>query len=432
MPHRTQFQLAVGLLLATAAAGLFSGCEHAPVPPASAKTPPEPKSASIVQASLEPWPQTIRVQGSLLAYDEATVGSKLAGRVDKVEVDLGDVVQAGDRLVSLVRVELELRAQLAAAQLRQACAAIGNTPADDESRYNVASAPGVMLEQALVTEALNAVNRAKPLLASRAVSESEYEALIARLAAAEARYEGAKNLVGEQVSIIGVRRKEFDLAKQIIADSEILAPFAGVVGSRRVSPGEFVQAGQAVVTLVRADRLRFTAGVPESRAAAIRVGQRVEIEIAGRDAPHLVTAISRVSPTVMQASRSILIEADVPNPSLIHQAGLFAEAELVVDPNARAVTLPSTAVSRFAGVQKVWVVENSMAKQQTVRTGRERDGRVEVVEGLSPGTAIVLNAEDGHDGPLIATQPATEPSLRAAERAPANPTSESGHASAAQ
>ena len=130
----------------------------------------------------------------------------------------------------------------------------------------------------------------------RAVSEGEYDALVAQLKAAQARYNAALNLVGEQVSMIGVRRKELALAQQMVADSQIVAPFDGVVGERRVSPGEYVQAGQAVVTLVRADRLRFTAGVPESRAASVRVGQRVEIELGQGSAPPLAVAISRVSP----------------------------------------------------------------------------------------------------------------------------------------
>ncbi|HYI30385.1 MAG TPA: efflux RND transporter periplasmic adaptor subunit [Bradyrhizobium sp.] len=399
-----------------------AGCEKAaPAGAGAAKAaPPQAKSVAVVEAALASWPETIRVQGSLLAFDEATVGSKLAGRVDTVEVDLGSIVKAGDRLITLVRSELDLRAQLAEAQLRQACATIGITPTDDETRFNVAAAPGVMMEQAMVTEAHNNVNRAKPLLTSRAVSESEYEAFVARLSAAQARYQSALNLVGEQVSIIGVRRKELALAQQMVKDSEVVAPFAGVVGSRRVSPGEYVQAGQAVVTLVRADRLRFTAGVPESRAAAVRVGQRVEIELGGREAPRLVTAITRVSPTVMQSSRSILIEADVPNATLTLQAGLFAEAELVVDPNARAVSVPASAVSRFAGVQKVWIIVDGVAKQLAVRTGRERNGQVEIVEGLSAGSLLVQHAEEGHDGPVIATQAAPDTTLRAAERPTSN------------
>jgi RND family efflux transporter MFP subunit len=404
------------LYSAMASCGVTIGCESAAPPAAAVVQPAAAKTVAVVQASFDAWPETIRVQGSLLAYEDATVGSKLAGRVDRVEVDLGSIVKAGDRLVTLVRSELDLRAQLAGAQLHQACAAIGITPSDDETKYNAASAPGVMMEQALVTEAQNNLNRAKGLVASRAVSESEYEAYVARLGAAQARYQAALNLVGEQISTIGVRRKELALARQMIEDSEIVAPFAGVVGGRRVSPGEYVQAGQAVVTLVRADRLRFTAGVPESHAGALRVGQRVEIELGGRDAPPLVTAISRLSPTVTQSSRSILIEADVPNTALSLQAGLFAEAELVVDPNARAISVPASAVSRFAGVQKVWMVVDGVARQKTVRTGREKNGRVEIVEGLPAGTLLVRNADEGHDGPVIAAESPQDTTLRAAER----------------
>jgi RND family efflux transporter MFP subunit len=266
-----------------------------------------------------------------------------------------------------------------------------------------------MLEQALVSEAQSNVNRARPLVATRTVTEAEYDTMVAQLKAAQARYNAALNTVGEQASVIGVRRKELALAQQMVADSRIVAPFDGVVGERRVSPGEYVQAGQAVVTLVRADRLRFTAGVPESSADAIQISQRVEIELGERGAPPLVTAISRLSPTVMQSSRSILIEADVPNPALKLQAGLFAEAELVVDPAAQAIVVPTSAVSRFAGVQKVWIVVDGVAKQQTVRTGREEAGRTEIVDGLSVGNVVVRSAAEGHDGPVVAieTAPAT-------------------------
>jgi membrane fusion protein, multidrug efflux system len=381
------------------------GCEHSAAPSAEKPTPASAKEVAVVEARLEPWPETIRVQGSMLAYEDAVVGSKLAGRVAEVAVDLGDVVQSGQLLVSLMREELDLRVGLAEAQLQQACAAVGITPAEDETQFDIRRSPGAMMEQALANEAQSNVNRARPLVSTRAMTEGEYDTLVAQWKAAQARYNAALHTAGEQVSMIGVRRKELALARQMVADSQIKAQFAGIIGERRVSPGEYVSAGQAVVTLVRADRLRFTAGVPESRADAIKVGQRVEIECQEAGASPLVTAISRISPTVMQSSRSILIEADVPNPDLKLQAGLFAEAELVVDPNSQAIVVPVSAVSRFAGVQKVWIVVDGVAKQQTVRTGREDKSRVEIVEGLSPGSQLVLNAAEGHDGPVVAVEP---------------------------
>jgi RND family efflux transporter MFP subunit len=400
------------LLLAVTACAAISGCEHAAPSSTVQSVPAAAKNVTVVRARMEPWPETIRIQGSLLAYEEATIGSKLAGRVEIVAVDLGSIVKRGDSLVTLVRDELELRVQLAEAQLRQACAAIGITPDADESQFQFQNAPGAMMEQALVSEAQRNVERARPLVASRAMSEGEYDTLVAQLKAAQARYNAALNTVGEQVSMIGVRRKELALARQMVADSQIVAPFDGVVGERRVSPGEYVQAGQAVVTLVRSDRLRFTAGVPESRAAAIRVGQRVEIEYHEPGGSPIATSISRVSPTVMQSSRSILIEADVLNPKLALQAGLFAEAEVVVDAQSQAIVVPASAVTRFAGVQKVWIVVDGVAKQQTVRTGRDDGKRVEILEGVTPESILVRNAADGHDGPVVAIEEAARPTLQ--------------------
>jgi RND family efflux transporter MFP subunit len=395
--------LAVGPLL-------LSGCgqNDTATPIVAVKKTVAPKQVAVVKAALHPWPRTVTVQGSLLAQEDAVIGTKLAARVDSVPVDLGSVVKRGDTLVTLDRSELDLRVQLAEANLKQACAAIGLTPDGDENQVQYANSPRVELEQALVEEAQAAVNRAQQLLPTRAITGAEYDTMIAQLKAAQARYDSAINAVAEQVSLIGVRRKELALAQQQVTDSQILAPFDGIVDERRVSPGEYVQIGQPVVTLVRADRLRLTAGVPESKAAPIKSGQRVEIRLAGKSEP-VTAVVSRVSPTVTLTSRSVRIEADVPNPDLVLQAGLFAEADIIVDAAAEALAIPATAVSRFAGVQKVWLVADGAAGQQTVRTGRESHGRIEILAGLVAGNTVVANAAEGHDGPVIAIdKPAAE------------------------
>jgi RND family efflux transporter MFP subunit len=395
----TSFALAACALAVAAAAGCGTAEPGAERGPAAAKSPP-PKEVALARAQLRAWPLTVTIQGSLLADEDAVIGSKLAGRVETVAVDLGSVVRRGDPLVTLDRSELDLRVQLAEAQLRQACAAIGLAPTDDELKVDYKNSPRVQLEQALIDEAQAAVNRAQQLLPTRAVTGGEYDALIAQLKAAQARHESALNAVSEQISLIGVRRTELALAQQQLSDAQIVAPFDGIVEQRRVSPGEYVQIGQAVVALVRADRLRLTAGVPESKAAPIKAGQAVAIRVAGKPQP-VEAVVSRVSPTVTQTSRSVLIEADVKNADLSLQAGLFAEADVIVDATAETLAVPASAVSRFAGVQKVWHVVDGAAHQQTVRTGREADGFIEVLDGIGPGDVVVAAAADGHDGPVV-------------------------------
>lgn len=350
-------------------------------------------------ARREGWPATVRVQGSLLADEQAVIGSKLAGRVETVSVDLGSVVTRGEVLMKLDCRELQLRVQQAQAQLEQACAAIGKTPTDDETATTITTAAPVLLEQAMVDEAQAAVNRANRLLPSNAITDAEYETFAAQLKTAKARYMSAVNAVREQISTIGVRRAELALAKQQLDDAEVVAPFDALVEAKRVSAGTYVQVGQAVASLVRIDRLRFTAGVPESQAARIVRGQGIAIRVAGAGEP-IAATVSRVSPIVVQSSRSVRIEADVPNEALALQAGLFAEAEITVDAAATALAVPATAISQFAGVQKVWVVRDGRATQLTVRTGRRDKQRVEILQGLSEGASIVESAANGHEGPV--------------------------------
>ena len=126
-----------------------------------------------------------------------------------------------------------------------------------------------MMEQALVNEAQSNINRARPLVASRAITQGEYDTLVAQFKAAQARYNSALNLVGEQISMIGVRRKELALAQQTVVDSRIVAPFDGVVGERRVSPGEYRAGGAG-----RGDaRSRRSAAIHGRRARKPRRGR---------------------------------------------------------------------------------------------------------------------------------------------------------------
>ncbi len=197
---------------------------------------------------------------------------------------------------------------------------------------------------------------------------------------AAARYESALHGVDESIALLGVRRAELGLARQALQDAEIRAPFAGVIEQRYVAPGAYVQVGQPVVALVKVNPWRFRASVPEREAAAVRLGQRVSIRIEGEQR-ELEAMIARISPSVELSNRSLTVEAvqqtaaesasqapsGVPEPQL--RRGLFAEADIHVDPEARTLAVPRAAVREFAGVEKVWRVVDGEAAEQTGRDG---------------------------------------------------------------
>jgi RND family efflux transporter MFP subunit len=278
---------------------------------------------------------------------------------------------------------------------------VGLTPDDSEEQLNPENSPPVLVERAALEESQKAYVRAERLRQRQVVTEAEFEQIQAQLKSAQARYRSAVNDVHEQIAVIGQRRADLALAEQQLTDATIVAPFDGILQQRQVSPGQSVQVGQALVTLVRVSKLRFTAGVPESAAHLIRQGQTLQIRLAGEAEP-VIAQISRVSPAVTLTSRALWIEADVVNPALRWQAGLFAEADIIVDSSAQALTIPSAAIRDFAGVQKVWVVKDGAASEHTVRVGRRDGDRVEVVDGLAAGDEIVSKSAAGKAGPVIA------------------------------
>lgn len=388
---------AVALLVA-------AGCNH---PEATATAPTaEPSAEGLlpVTVAMQTWPQTVTVQGTLLGFDRVTIAAKVAGRVQQVHFDLGDQVRPGDKLAVLELEEFRFRVEQAGAQIAQVRAKLGLGPEQSLKSFDARRVPAVLQEEILRNEARLNLDRANQLIEGQAISLEELQKREALMKVAEARYVTALNQVREQVEELAGREAELKLAQEALDDATIVAPTHEdkpavspedkgvcavllVVEERHVAPGAYVQVGQPVATLVRVDKLRFHAGVPERLAMLVREKQSVAIRIEGREKP-LAATIARISPAVDPANRSLTIEADVANGDFQLRAGLFAVGEIVVDPAATALVVPADAIGEFAGVEKVRLIREGKAVEQPVRTGRRREGWIEVLEGLKPGDQV--------------------------------------------
>lgn len=400
----TQAVWTLAVLLPLGAA--LAGCQAnaAPEGTSPAKPAAAPAEVEVVAAELRPWPGVVRVQGSLLADEHAVVGAKVAGRVQKVHVDLGSRVAEGDLLAALEPEEFDLRVLQAESQLEQARVKLGLKPGETEDQLDRKQIPEVAREEALRNQAQANLKRAQSLAPNHVITAEELDQCQAELQVAEARYRLALNAVEEQIALIEVRRAELALAKQNRVDAELHAPFAGCVQQRHVAPGTYVQVGDAIVSLVRTDPLRFRAGIPERQAARLQEGQKARIQVEGLARP-LHGVVSRISPALDLSNRSLCVEIDVPNSDALLRAGLFAEAEITVDPDAQSVSIPAGAVRDFAGVEKVWVVDKGQAAERVITTGRRDGDWVEVLTGLTAGEAVVRQPQDGLAGPVVIRPP---------------------------
>jgi RND family efflux transporter MFP subunit len=386
----------LAMLLCT---GFMSGCG----PGAQAHTTEKPKApelptitAAVLEMQPAIWPAVVRTQGSLAADEVAIVGAKVAGRVNDVNFDLGDAVRGGTILATLDQEDFKLQVILADSQLMQARAALGLRPQDPLESLDPNMAPPVREAKAVWDETRARIARVRQLQlhARNTVTQEEYDQAVAAEGAAEARHAAAVNAVREKIAQISVRASELDVAKQHLTDTVVHAPFDGLVQERHVAHGSFVQLGDPIATLVRTSVVRFHGTMPERHAHRLQMGQQVKLKIEGIDQPR-VAKITRISPTVEEMSRSLAFEAVVDNHNGDLRTGLFAEAEVVVDPTAQSLIVPPGAIMEFAGAEKVWKLNNGVAKETVVRTARHGDRGVEIVSGLAAGDFILANATEG-------------------------------------
>ena len=340
------------------------------------------------------WPKIIRSHGNLVPDDRAVVGSRIDGRVEFVHVDLGDRISEGTRLVTLSQAERKLRVQQAEAQLLQTRSAVGLRPGTPTSALDPENAPPVLEQKALWNEARGNLDRAIQLQDRKTITAAEMEQIEASAAVAEARFKSALNGVYEKIALIGVREAELSLAQEELANTVIVAPFDGLIQEKHVSPGAYVQIGDAAMTVVRLDQLRFRGTIPERFAMNLSVGQTMQIQIESIE-ESVAAQITRISPAVDLASRSLLFEAVIDNSEGRLRSGLFAEARIVIDAEATAIVIPPSALIEFAGAEKVWMVVDGKTREQSVLTGERRPEGIEILNGLVAGDVILLDGSEG-------------------------------------
>jgi membrane fusion protein, multidrug efflux system len=273
--------------------------------------------------------------GTAVSNEAVSITSKTSNIVTAIRFSDGQPVKAGDVLVELDRSTAE--ADLAAA-----------TAAFDESRSQW--------------------GRSRELLATQALSKSQYEQLEATMKSNEARVAAARAR---------------------LSDTYIRAPFAGNVGLRRVSLGALINPGTVVTTLDDISSIKVDFSVPEAQVGALKPGQPIvarSTAYPGRQFTGRVTSIdSRVDP----ATRSVIVRGAVPNRGGALKPGMFLTVDLSQDERP-ALVIPEQALVPEQARQYVYVVQGAAVSKREVSLGRREPGFVEITDGLAAGDRVVI------------------------------------------
>jgi len=175
-----------------------------------------------------------------------------------------------------------------------------------------------------------------------------------------------------------------------IARSVVRAPFAGVVGQRFVSLGDYVTSASPLLTLQTVDPQRAVIEVPERHAASLHPGQNVEFTVAAEPGRTFVARVDFIDPVVQTANRTITVKGLARNSDRILKPGMFIEARLATATRQNAVVIPEDAVQPLRTANIAWVVDKGKASRRVVQLGVRSQGFVEVKSGVSAGELVVV------------------------------------------
>jgi len=388
MSVRPLIGLAVGLGFALLLGGCQGqntvGAEEQKTKPAG----PPPREVKVAAAAERTVARTVSATGTLAADDQVVLGTKVAGRLAEITVDLGTRVKRGQVVGKLDQSDFKLRVEQAEAALQQARVRLGLSPTGSDEKVDPEQTAIVRQARAMMDDARLTRDRSVKLAQQELIARAQLDSAEAALLVSEGRYQDAIEEVRNRQAVIAQRRSELDLARQQLTDTVILSPLDGVVSLKQASVGEYLPAGAPVATMVRVHPLRLRVPVPEREGAGVRVGHAVTLTVEG-DPTLYRGRVVRLSPIVQEQNRTLLVEAEVPNERGFLRPGSFARVEIMTEVSQPLVTVPSTAIIVFAGVEKVLVVRQGKTAEVRVTTGRRLGSDVEIVEGLKRGDPVV-------------------------------------------
>jgi RND family efflux transporter MFP subunit len=405
------------------------------VPAAKAAVAPERLTVTAAPIQARAVDRVVETTGSLLAWEEVTVNTAVPGTIARLPVDLGDQVRAGQVVAELETREFTLGVQQADAALRAARDTLARTHAQvDSARASLQQVrdsrksweANLKRWQVALEEARLNLERSRKLVEGELVAQRELDAARTLYESVAAQYETAQVDMGQypervlvaeaqlrsdlsavQVAEAEVARRqaELGLAEKRLGDATLRTPIGGAIARRHVNPGEYVKENVAVFSIVRSHPLKYSGVVSEHAALQIRPGQAVKLEVDPVPGRAFTGRVTRVSPAVDVANRTVLLEAEVPNPDGLLKPGLFARGVLATRRDAAVPFVPEAAVSTFAGITKVFVLADGKAQETSVKLGLRQDGMVEIVEGVRPGQQVATSSlAQLHDGAAVTVQ----------------------------
>jgi len=319
--------------------------------------------------------------GTLEARVKTTVSPKISGRIDQILVDQGDPVRRGQLLVRLDSLELQQQVAIAQANREAAAAAIDRLKTDKERAI------------AVFNQERKSHGRVEALFAKNAASREEMERATEAVAVAQAGLSRAEAGITEGQKLLIAAEKTLHYHQARLADTEIVAPFDGLIVERQRDPGDVVVPASAVLTLISTDELWISAWVDESEMAKLSDEQSARIFFRSEPERSHQGKVARLGRKADPESREFIVDVRVIDLPRNWAVGQRAEVYIETARKPGVILLPSKYLAMREDRPGVFLNRDGRAEWKSLKLGLRAPETVEVVEGLDPGDLAVIPAD---------------------------------------
>jgi len=350
--------------------------------------------------------QYVNVSTKVAAGNEVSVIPKVGGTVEKVYVNLGDTVKAGDVLFEIDDTNLRLAAEQAAASLSSAQASYDmNIGANLENTVTQLQA-SVDSYEIQYSDLLRDLENTKALYEAGAASKQTLDTLQSSADKLKLQLETTKeNLrLTREKTVDGTKKSAqaaltqaqlaLESAQTQLGHTRVKAEIDGVISSCNVTAGSTVGTQGAVMTIVNTDKLKFTFNISDDYINRVLAGSKAYITIsAASEAPYEGT-ITYISPAADSTTMLYPVEIHIDKTDDKIKPGMFAALKLVVDKRENTVSVPLNAVIEKGDEKFVYIVdENNIAHKRSVETGIRNDKNIEITSGVQNGEKVVVTGQ---------------------------------------
>ncbi|MGE0461144.1 MAG: efflux RND transporter periplasmic adaptor subunit [Vicinamibacterales bacterium] len=319
----------------------------------------------MVTATIGDIESALEISGTLAPRSRVPVKPRLPGALDRVLVELGDAVTAGQVIATIDRREIDAQADAAVAAVAVARAALESAEA---------SLANAVLER----------DRARALFEKGALPRQRLDgAETAHRASAAQRDLAAANLAQAQAAL---RR-----AREVQRDATVTSPVTGFIVERNYDAGA-IPGDRPVVVVADLRQMKLEAGVSELQAGRLRVGMKARVEVQARPGESFDGELAAIAPEVDERNRHFRIDVRVPNDGRGLLSGMYATARIVESTEAGAVLVPREAVTTRDGKRTALKVQDGTVTPVEVTEGLTDGARVQIVRGLQSGDTVVADA----------------------------------------